>query len=182
MSHVYGKPITGAESCTSGSDEKWLEHPATIKSLCDRAFAGGVNRLVFHRYAMQPWLNYRPGMTMGPWGLHYERTQTWWQYARPWHEYVARCQFLLRQGQFVADICALQPEDSPQDFPRLCGSDRYGVGYDFDFCPPEALLTRMSVKDGRLVLPDGMSYRILKLPDGVPNPSRPVEMIEMPTS
>ena len=106
MAHVYGKPITGAESCTSGSDEKWLAHPATIKSLCDRAFAGGVNRLVFHRYAMQPWLNYRPGMTMGPWGLHYERTQTWWQYARPWHEYVARCQFLLRQGLFVADICA----------------------------------------------------------------------------
>ncbi len=87
-----------------------------IKALGDRAFCEGVNRFVFHRYAMQPWLNDRPGMTMGPWGLHYERTETWWEQSRPWHEYLARCQYLLRQGRFVADICYLQPEGSPQGF------------------------------------------------------------------
>ena len=171
-SHVYGKRITGAESWTSGDTERWLIHPGNMKALCDRAFAVGVNRFVFHRYAMQPWLNYKPGMTMGPWGLHYERTQTWWAYARPWHQYVARCQFLLRQGLFAADICALQSEDSPQDFPKPFWRDRYGVGYDYDFCPPEALLTCASVRDGRLVLPDGMSYRILALSDGRPNDAR----------
>ncbi len=37
-------------------------------------------------------------------------------------------------------------------------------GYNFDGCTPEAVLTRMSVKDGRIVLPDGMSYRLLVLP------------------
>jgi len=157
--HTYGKRIVGAESFTAGDQERWLEHPASIKALGDRAFCDGVNRFVFHRYAMQPWLNYRPGMTMGPWGLHYERTETWWEQSRPWHEYLARCQFLLRQGLFVADICYLQPEEAPQGFH---GHNR--SGYDYDNCTAEVVLTRMSVRNGRIILPDGMSYRVLVLP------------------
>ncbi|MBU6399703.1 MAG: hypothetical protein KGS61_05245, partial [Verrucomicrobia bacterium] len=158
--HTYGHRILGAESFTADNHERWLQHPATIKALGDRAFCEGVNRFVFHRYAMQPWLNYRPGMTMGPWGLHYERTETWWQMSPAWHRYLARCQYLLRQGRFVADICYLQPEAAPQGFQN---HNRHG--YDFDNCTPEVVRNRMSVRDGRLVLPDGMSYRVLVLPD-----------------
>jgi hypothetical protein len=69
--HTYGRRILGAESFTAADQERWLEHPGSIKALGDRAFCDGVNRFVFHRYALQPWLEYRPGMTMGPWGLHY---------------------------------------------------------------------------------------------------------------
>ncbi|MCL5279886.1 MAG: glycosyl hydrolase family 43, partial [Planctomycetes bacterium] len=134
--HTYGKRILGAEAFTADNRERWLQHPGSIKALGDRAFCEGVNRFVFHRYAMQPWLSYRPGMTMGPWGLHYERTETWWEQAQPWHEYLARCQYLLRQGRFVADICYLQPEGSPQGFQN----HRRG-GYDYDNCPPEVVLT-----------------------------------------
>jgi hypothetical protein len=158
--HTYGRRILGAESFTADNRERWLEHPATIKALGDRAFCEGVNRFVFHRYAMQPWLNYKPGMTMGPWGVHYERTQTWWDMTPAWHEYLARCQLLLRQGLFVADICCLQPEASPQGF-----YGRKRQGYDYDNCTAEVVLTRMKVQDSRLVLPDGMTYRLLVLPD-----------------
>ncbi len=157
--HTYGKRILGAEAFTADDRERWQQHPGSIKSLGDRAFCEGVNRFVFHRYAMQPLRNYRPGMTMGPWGLHYERTTTWWEQSRPWHEYLSRCQYLLRQGLFVADICYMQPEGSPHGF---IGHRRNG--YDYDNCTPEVVLTRMSVKDGRIVLPDGMSYRLLVLP------------------
>jgi hypothetical protein len=156
--HVYGKRIIGAEAFTSGDQERWREHPALLKALGDRAFCEGINRFVFHRYALQPWLDYRPGMTMGPWGQHYERTQTWWEWTRGWHEYLARCQFMLRQGLFVADILHLQAEAPPLGFgqhPR--------PGYDWDECTDDAVLTRMSVRDGRIVLPDGMSYRLLVL-------------------
>ncbi len=158
--HVYGKRIIGAEAFTSGDQERWREHPALLKALGDRAFCEGINRFVFHRYAMQPWLDYRPGMTMGPWGQHYERTQTWWDQSRAWHEYLARCQFLLRQGLFVADICYLQAEAPPPGFGR-----HPRAGYDWDECTDDAVLTRMSVRDGRIVLPDGMSYRLLVLSD-----------------
>ncbi|MCP5523768.1 MAG: hypothetical protein H7A46_19700 [Verrucomicrobiales bacterium] len=158
--HVYGKRIIGAEAFTSGDQERWREHPALLKALGDRAFCEGINRFVFHRYALQPWTDYRPGMTMGPWGQHYERTQTWWEQSRPWHEYLARCQFLLRQGLFVADICHLQAEAPPQ------GLGHYRrAGYDWDECTDDAVLTRMSVRNGRIVLPDGMSYRLIALSD-----------------
>lgn len=158
--HLYGRPILGAEAFTATDREKWQQHPASIKALGDRAFTEGINRFVFHRYALQPWRDYRPGMSMGPWGLHYERTSTWWELAGPWHEYLARCQQMLRQGTFVADICYLQPEASPQEFR---GHER--KGYEYDLGTAEAVLTRMSVKDGRIVLPDGMSYRVLVLPE-----------------
>ena len=158
--HIYGRPILGAEAFTANDSERWQQHPASIKALGDRAFCEGVNRFVFHRYAMQPWLDYRPGMTMGPWGLHYERTSTWWELSGPWHEYLARCQYLLRQGTFVADICYLQPEASPQEYKW-----HERNGYDYDDCTGEVVMTRMSVKDGRLILPDGTSYRVLVLPN-----------------
>jgi len=158
--HVYGKRIIGAEAFTSADKERWLEHPAILKSHGDRAFCEGINRFVFHRYAMQPWTDGRvPGMTMGPWGQHYERTQTWWDWTPAWHTYLARCQHLLRQGLFVADICRVQSEAPAQGFGYY---DRHG--YDWDECGAEVVLTRMAVKGGRIVLPDGMSYRVLVLP------------------
>jgi hypothetical protein len=167
--HVYGKRVLGAEAFTATNSEKWLGHPANIKDLGDWAFCEGVNRFVFHRYAMQPWTNpdRAPGMSMGPWGLDYERTQTWWEQSRAWHEYLARCQYLLQQGLFVADVCYLQPEGAPRRFappPTAMIEPIVRGGYNFDGCTPEVVLTRMSVKDGRLVLPDGMSYRVLVLP------------------
>ncbi len=159
--HVYGKRIIGAEAFTSGDHERWLEHPAILKSHGDRAFCEGINRFVFHRYAMQPWTDgRRPGMTMGPWGQHYERTQTWWEWTPQWHTYLSRCQYMLRQGLFVADTCRVQSEAPPQGFGYY---ERQG--YDWDECTADAVLTRMTVKDGRIVLPDGMSYRMLVLPN-----------------
>lgn len=159
--HVYGKPIIGAEAFTAGDQERWREHPGVLKALGDRAFCEGINRFVFHRYALQPWPgNPAPGMMMGPWGQHYERTETWWEMSPAWHEYLARCQFLLRQGHFAADLLYLQAEYPPH------GVGEYRrAGYAWDECGREVVLNRMSVKDGRIVLPDSMHYRLLVLPD-----------------
>ena len=167
--HVYGKQILGAEAFTATDAEKWLGHPANVKDLGDWAFCEGISRFVFHRYAMQPWTNpdRKPGMSMGPWGLHYERTQTWWEQSKAWHEYLARCQYLLQQGLFVADVCYLQPEGAPRRFmppPTAMSGPHIRAGYNFDGCTPEVVLKRMRVDDDRLVLPDGMSYRVLVLP------------------
>ena len=173
--HTYGKPVIGAEAFTATDAEKWQGHPAIIKDLGDWAFCEGINRFVFHRYAAQPWLDRAPGMSMGPWGLHYERTQTWWEMSKAWHEYLGRCQYLLQQGKFVADIAYLAPEGTPRRWgppaeaniaPHIRG------GYNFDLCAPEVVLTRMQVKDDRLVLPHGMSYAALVLP--------PVETMTLP--
>lgn len=160
--HTYGKPIIGAEAFTADSAEKWLHHPGSIKGFADWAFCQGINRIVVHRYAHQPWRDYRPGMTMGPWGLHYERTQTWWEYSKPWHRYLSRCQYLLQQGMPVVDVLYLAPEGAPRSFIPQASLKR--LGYSTDACPPEILLRRLKVKNGRLVLPHGMSYQVLVLP------------------
>jgi len=162
VAHVYGRTIVGAESFTSGDGEKWKLTPADIKPLGDFEFSQGVNRFVFHRYAHQPYLDRAPGATMGPWGLHYERTQTWWELSGGWHEYLTRCQFMLRQGKFVADLLYLRPESPNQTY--FNPQPPPPAGYRFDEISAEALAQRASVKDGKLVLPDGMSYRLLVLP------------------
>jgi hypothetical protein len=165
-----GRTIVAAEAFTAGDQEAWQLHPGNMKNQADWALCFGINRMVFHRFAHQPWLDRRPGMTMGPYGVHYERTQTWWELSSAWHEYLSRCQFLLRQGLAVADICYLALEGAPHVFrpPNSALSGRQPMpdrrGYNFDGCAPEVVLTRMSVKDGRLVLPDGMSYSLLVLP------------------
>jgi hypothetical protein len=163
VAHIMGDKIVGAEAFTSGDNEQWKFHPATVKALGDYEFSQGINRFVIHRYAHQPYLDRYPGATMGPWGLHYERTQTWWEMSGAWHEYLSRCQFMLRQGWFVADLCYLRPQVPDQT--AFTPSPAAPVGYKYDECSAEALIARMSVKDGRLMLPDGMIYRLLVLPE-----------------
>jgi len=158
--HTYGKRIIGAEAFTATDGEKWQHHPGSIKALGDWAFANGINRFVFHRYAMQPFLNVKPGMSMGPWGLHYERTQTWWEQSLPWHRYLARCQYMLTRGLPVVDALYVAPEGAPSAFMI---PENHGA-YSADSCSPEVVHKRLRVQNGKLLLPDGMSYRLLVLP------------------
>lgn len=168
--HVYGRTRVAAEAFTAMPDERWLAHPATMKPLADWAFSTGINHLIIHRYAMQPWPDLAPGMTMGAWGCHYERTQTWWSYSGPWHDYLARCQYMLQQGTAVADLLCLTPEGAPSRFVgpdvdiRSPSPPLEGV-YRYDGCPAQALTSRASIRDGRLALPDGKTYFALVLPE-----------------
>ena len=78
---------------------QWTETPAWLKPVGDGAFCAGVNRLILHTNPHQPWNdNIRPGMTMGQWGTHFGRTQTWWEPGKAWLAYIARCQALLQWG------------------------------------------------------------------------------------
>jgi hypothetical protein len=160
IGHVYGHKIIAAESFTSlPFYGRWQQDPYSLKSLADKAFCDGINMLCFHGYVHQPWLNRFPGMTMWAWGSRFGRNDTWWEQSSDWDQYLARSQYLLRQGLFNADFLFYWGEDiptrgSPNNVPK---------GYDFDYCDTRALLTRVSVSNGKIVLPDGMSYRTLVL-------------------
>jgi len=164
-SHLHGKSLVPAEAFTALRGG-WKEHPYSLKTLGDEAFCAGINRFVFHRYAHQPWPDGPvPGMTMGQYGINFERTNTWWNQSPVWLAYLARCQYLLQQGQFVGDVVYYYGEHVPN---RLRGRDELKpvlpVGYDYDGCGRDELLS-MSVRDGRVILPSGMSYRLLVLPE-----------------
>ncbi|MCL6506308.1 MAG: hypothetical protein K6T59_04730 [Bryobacteraceae bacterium] len=164
VGHVYGKRVVAAESFTSVT--RWQEYPFAMKAVGDFMFTQGLNQYIFHRYAHQPHPDARPGMTMGPWGWSFERTNTWFEQAGGWLDYICRCQFLLQQGLFVADLLYFTGEDSPVvTLPQEMLDPQPPSGYDWDTIDRRALLTRVSVEGGRIRLPDGMSYRALVLPN-----------------
>lgn len=157
--HLNGQEIIAAEALTSSGDERWLWHPAKMKSLVDKAFCEGANRLVFHRYTSQPFDVKGPGFQMNIWGTKYERTNTWWEFSTPWHNYISRCQYMLRKGQFCADVLALQPEEPLYRFPGLSIQ-----GYDYDVIGSEAFRKATVDEDG-IHLPNHLVYKLLLLPD-----------------
>lgn len=96
--------ILEAEAFTGSPDRsQWTETPPWLKPVGDGAFCAGVNRLVLHTAPLQPWGEHvRPGMTMGQWGTHFGRTQTWWDMGSAWLAYLGRCQALLQWGARAA--------------------------------------------------------------------------------
>jgi len=165
--HVYGKPVIASEAFTCRTAAgRWQSHPFRLKPLGDRIFTLGVNRLVMHRTAMQPWPNLRPGVMMGPYGIHFERTNTWWEQGKAWVDYLTRCQHLLQQGRFVADIGYVNGEGLPNDYHEpLTSVLESPAGYDYDVIPAGSL-EQVAVRDGHAVLPSGMNYRVLALRTG----------------
>jgi hypothetical protein len=161
--HAYGKSICQAESYTS-MNEDWSEDPYFLKSLGDRAFCLGLTRQVLTFFILQPTLTDKPGFGWEYVGTNFGRNVTWWPLSHAWLRYLARCQYLLRQGLFAADIVYFAGETVP-NFVLL---DRKPVtGYDFDQINAQALLTRASARDGKLTLADGVSYRYVVVAEGV---------------
>ncbi|WP_380601128.1 glycosyl hydrolase [Steroidobacter flavus] len=164
--HVYGKPFAAAEALTvAAGDDRWGFSPAMLKPVADEIFARGINRILIHESHLQPLIDKKPGLTLSIFGQFFTRNETWAEHAKPWIDYLARTSYLLQQGQYIADIAYFYGEE--KNLTELF-RDRFNTdvppGYRYDYINPEALLTRLSVKDGRIVTPSGMSYRILYMP------------------
>jgi hypothetical protein len=161
--HIYGRSIIQAESFTSWMH--WQEYPQALKPIGDEAFTNGLNRMVFHQYTHQPKLDMKPGWQYGA-GTHFDRNVTWWEQARSFFQYVARCQYLLQQGRFVADVLHFYGEGVTKFVPsKEYLTPPVPLGFDFDAVNADVLLNGVSVRNGRLVLPNGTSYRVLSLPE-----------------
>jgi hypothetical protein len=140
-----------------------------MKAKCDWVYSEGLNRIIYHRFAHQPWTKPArlPGMTMGPFGTHFDRTQTWWRQAKPWLMYQRRCQHLLQEGAFVCDVAWYCPAGylyinwggNPHGMPVPVPN-----GFTYDFISGTSL-AEMKVEGGQLVLPSGQRYGMLVLPE-----------------
>ncbi len=167
--HIYGRPIVQAESFTSW--KQWQDYPEALKSTGDQAFLDGLNRMAFHQYTAQPMVDMKPGWQYGA-GTHFDRNITWWQEARGFFDYIARCQYLLQKGLFQADALCYYGEGTSKFVP----SPEYlhptlPKGYNFDAINTELVMDGLKIENGRWTLPSGMSYRVLVLPeDGIISP------------
>lgn len=207
--HVYGKKIIQAEAFTT-LRMNWAEYPGMLKTLGDRNFAAGINKMVLHVFTHNPWTDRKPGMTLDGVGLYFQRDQTWFRQGKAWIDYLARCQALLQTGMPVTDIAVFTGEELPRrsllpyrlvkTLPGIFGADKVreeikrltntgqpirqlpeGVfhsanmadpdkwvdalnGYAYDSFNPDALLRMATVKNGKIVLPEGASYALLVIP------------------
>jgi hypothetical protein len=175
LAHVWGRRYAAAESFTANPAKggRWLTTPFSIKAQGDIVYCNGVNRIIYHRFVHQPWPDnkYLPGMTMGRWGMHLDRTQTWWEFARPWFRYQARCQWMLQEGEPVADVLFFCGEQVPNQGGNVFGTGGRGKsemnlsdGYNWDVCAAKAF-KELKVVDGKVVAPSGVKYRLLVLPN-----------------
>ncbi len=161
--HTYNRKLAGAEAFTGNPAFIFEESPRSLKAEGDYFMCMGINQFNLHGFAHDPY-NVAPGLGLGTYGSRFDRRNTWWPYAHGWFDYLARCQYLLQQGRFIADMLYYVGEDAPMiPWTREKLNPALPLGYDFDFCNFE-ILTKLEVKDGFIVLPGGMKYRMLILP------------------
>lgn len=160
--HLYNKPFLSAEACTQ-IGVQWNEHPFTVKYLIDDNFTKGVNHLVFHTFSHTPQKEVYPGSSFaGSIGFPFVRQQTWWKYMSDFTDYLARCQYMLQQGEYVADVLWYYGdhfERPPHDL------DYFPRGYRFDYLNADILQTKLSVEKGTIHVKDAGDYRIIMLRD-----------------
>jgi hypothetical protein len=111
--HIYGKNIVQAEAFTTVRMD-WSEHPGMLKTLQDRNYALGVNKMVYHVFTHNPWMDRKPGMTLDGVGLYFQRDQTWWKPGKAWVDYTYRTQQLLQKGSPVRDIAVFIGDEIPR--------------------------------------------------------------------
>ncbi|WP_233244034.1 glycosyl hydrolase [Tamlana fucoidanivorans] len=160
--HLYNKPVLAAEACTQVG-VKWNEHPFLVKYLIDYNFTKGVNHLVFHTFSHTPQTNVYPGSSFGGHiGFPLLREQTWWPYMKDWTDYLARNQYVLQQGEYVADVLWYYGdhyERPPFDL------DEFPEGYRFDYLNAEILHDKLTMKNNKIHVEDAGDYRIIMLRD-----------------
>ena len=160
--HLYNKPKLAAEACTQVG-VKWNEHPFSVKYLIDYNFAKGVNHLVFHTFSHTPQTDVFPGSSFGGnIGFPFVRQQTWWKYMPEWIEYLTRNQYVLQQGEYVADV--LRYYGDHFDRPPF-DLDEFPKGYRFDYLNEEILQEKLRIRDGKIHVENGGDYRIITLRD-----------------
>src|ERR1019366_9260532 len=164
VAHIYGQTLVAAESLTArGGDGAWAWSPETLKPTADKELAMGLNRFVIHTSVHQPVSDKIPGLGLGPYGQWFTRHETWAEIAKPWTTYLARSSYMLQQGNFVADILYYYGEDSNLTAIFRDKAPDIPAGYNFDYVNADALEHLLTVKDGKISTPSGMSYRVLAL-------------------
>ena len=160
---IYGKPRVAAEAFTS-FNLTWNEQWSMLKEVANINSVEGVTHFVFHTYTHNPRTDFLPpGTSFGSKiGTPFLRGQTWWKYMPEFTDYLSRCSYLLERGKAVSDVIWYlgdeinhKPEQNAP-FPE---------GFKYDYCNPDVLINRLTVRDGMIVTPEGISYRVMWLPD-----------------
>lgn len=162
--HIYNKPLVGAEAYTTIGrhwDDVIWEH---MKPAFDHEVCSGLNLTLLHTFSSSPDEMGEPGQEYFA-GTHFNRHTTWFKYSGEYFKYMARIQYMMQQGKFIADVLYYHGDHIP-NVDRLKEDDPAKIlpGFDYDVIN-EDMLMKLTVKGDRIYLPHGMNYRVLVLPD-----------------
>ncbi|MCK4966568.1 hypothetical protein KAS50_06030, partial [bacterium] len=160
--NLYGRPLVAIEAFTH-MDHHWSKYPSYLKPYADKNFIDGANMFIWHTFTSSPKEVGKPGYEYFA-GTHINPNITWWEEAGNFFDYLGRCQYLLRKGQYAADVLTYASDKNYVTWGRgeKWGDDKslsLGSGYKYDLVNTEILVDKLSVVDGKLVLPGGMEYR-----------------------
>ena len=162
--HIYGKKIVGAESFTTigphWNDELWHDQ----KSAFDHEICAGLNRMYFHTFTCSPPEMGLPGQEYFA-GTHVNPQVTWWEQSGAFIDYMHLTQSVVQEGRFVADVLYYYGDHVPNVFPYK-HSDPADVmpGFDYDVTD-ETIFLQLKVEGEKIVVPGGVKYHVLVLPD-----------------
>ncbi|MDO5579798.1 MAG: glycosyl hydrolase [Planctomycetia bacterium] len=164
--HIYGSPAISAEAFTH-MFWHWTMYPGWLKPGADINLIDGTNMFIWHTFTASPPQAGKPGYEYFA-GTHVNTNVTWWNMAGGIMNYLGRCQYLLRQGLFAADLCVYASDKNYFGWGR---GEKWNPksnlvpekGFTYDLLDTNVLVNRMKFEKGRFVLPDGMSYKILVL-------------------
>jgi hypothetical protein len=158
--HIYGKSRVSAEAFTA-ANRTYVRDPSMLKKRGDWSYTEGINHFVLHVYIHQPDDNRVPGINAW-FSTEFNRHNTWFKKGKAYFDYLRRSQHLLQQGKYAADVCYFIGENAP----IMTGvrNPELPNGYSYDYINAEVILNRLTVEDGKFMLPDGMSYSLMVLP------------------
>ncbi len=156
--HIYGKTKVWAESFTCGGPD-FTQYPGQMKQRGDRFFTEGINATLLHLYIQQP-DDRVPGINAW-FGNEFNRNNTWFSQLDVFGKYLKRCNYMLQQGRYIADVAYFIGEDAP----KMTGvrNPEIPKGFSYDYVNGEVLMNA-SVREGKLHLESGMEYAVLVLP------------------
>ena len=166
--HIYGRPVTSAESWTWVHTTPFRATPLDVKAEADVLMLEGINQFVAHGWPYSPPDAPEPGWSFYAAGVFNDHNP-WWGVMPDLTGYLTRMSWLLRQGENIADVALYLPEDDAlaattpgkatingrMDIwitPQLTQSLLDG-GYNFDYTDAGAIAAK------------GVGHKILILPD-----------------
>jgi len=174
--HLYGRNIVTTEAYTF---LHWQAYRATLEELkiaSDVFLKTGANKFYNHGYSFSPERDAVPSRSGGA-AIHISHDNVWWKYYPRLAEYLARCCWMLRQGNFVADIAVYSPLANQWTLDVLnarrwtrdfqwgdLGELIVANGYDFDLLNDDILQNYATIENGQLCVRH-LNYKTILLPN-----------------
>ncbi len=187
--HLYDRKIVSAEVYTFIHWERYRETLEELKIASDGYLLSGATKFYNHGFNFLPEKEVAPSRSI-PFAAYIQPQNIWWKYYPALSGYIARCSYLLRQGDFKADIALYSPLANqwaincinPRKWTREFDWGELGGlilsnGYDYDLINDDILQNHALVEDGNICV-QKMAYKLLIVPNVETIPLKTMEFIE----